>query len=121
MNIPRDKVLEALGIEEEKNWIGIALAGFGVGQPQSGALAVLHDVEEGALVDHVPPVRRHLRVVGPGQLEHVQRLEHVLGRVGRLGGGGDGEDQRGEERRGTHGGLRRGSPSILPMARRAGQ
>ena len=41
MNIPRDKVLEALGIEEEKNWIGIALAGFGVGCLVGAAVSML--------------------------------------------------------------------------------
>jgi len=41
MNFTKEQVLDALGIEEEKGWIPVALAGFGVGCLVGAAVSML--------------------------------------------------------------------------------
>ena len=42
MKIDRDRIMEALGLEQSNSrWIGIALAGFGVGTVVGAAVAML--------------------------------------------------------------------------------
>jgi gas vesicle protein len=41
MNLRKEDILDALGIEAETNWLPIALAGFGVGCLVGGAVALL--------------------------------------------------------------------------------
>jgi hypothetical protein len=41
MNVKKEDILEALGIESGNNWLPIALAGFGVGCAVGAAVAML--------------------------------------------------------------------------------
>jgi YtxH-like protein len=48
MALSKEDVLEALGIERSGNWIGIALAGFGIGCVVGAAAAMLLAPKPGA-------------------------------------------------------------------------
>ncbi len=41
MNFRKEDILDALGIEQNQNWLSIALAGFGVGCLVGGAVALM--------------------------------------------------------------------------------
>jgi gas vesicle protein len=41
MNVKKEDILEALGIETGTSWLPIALAGFGVGCAVGGAVAIM--------------------------------------------------------------------------------
>jgi hypothetical protein len=48
MKLDKDQILDALGIETDTNWIGIALGGFGVGCLVGAVVALLVTPKSGA-------------------------------------------------------------------------